>query len=254
MNPKISIAIPAYIKDTSQIIFLENLFDSILEQTFADYEVVVADHSTVHGVEKICEDYSGKMNIVYLKNFYGRGIPTENANCSLKYCSGEYIKILHMDDFFVNPQALEKIVNALDSSDKKWLVNGFNHTYDGISFFDEKIPQYPEHLLLGYNLLGGPSNITIRNDCKLDFDINITLNIDVDYYHRMRMNYGMPFILNDILVTSRIRNDRVSAQISSQQDITIEADGCSWGNIQSEIDYIKNKHNNFFENWEYPNG
>jgi len=141
-NCKISIVIPAYIKDSSQIIFLENAFDSILKQTFTDYEIVLTDHSTIYDIETLCEKYSNKIKILYIKNFYGRGVPTENVNTALKYCSGEYIKILHCDDFFVDNRALEKIVNTLDSTKKKWLVNGFNHTYDGISFLNEKIPQY----------------------------------------------------------------------------------------------------------------
>lgn len=252
-NCKISIVIPAYIKDSSQLIFLENAFDSILRQTFTNYEIVLTDHSTIYDIESLCEKYSNKIKILYIKNFYGRGIPTENANTALKYCSGEYIKILHCDDFFVDNRALEKIVNTLDSTKKKWLVNGFNHTYDGISFFNEKIPQYPDHLLIGNNLLGAPSNVTIRNDSKEDFDVNITMGIDIEWYHRLRMKYGMPYILNDILVTSRIRDDRVSAVTSKQYDIVIDGDGSSWQFIQSELEYIKNKHAEFFENWQYPN-
>lgn len=252
-NCKISIVIPAYIKDSSQIIFLENAFDSILKQTFTDYEIVLTDHSTIYDIETLCEKYSNKIKILYIKNFYGRGVPTENVNTALKYCSGEYIKILHCDDFFIDDQALEKIVNTLDSTKRKWLVNGFNHTYDGISFLNEKIPQYPKHLLVGNNLMGGPSNITIRNDCKIYFDTNITMGIDVEYYHRMRMKFGMPVILNDILVTSRIRYDRVSAETSKFFDVVIEADGSSWQNIKSELEYIENKHADFFENWEYLN-
>lgn len=254
MNPKISVAIPAYIKNSSQIIFLKDALDSILNQTFKDYEVVITDHSIINDIEELCEQYFDKMKIIYLKNFYDRGIPTKNANCTLKYCSGEYIKILHIDDFFVNSKALEKIINNLDSTGKKWLVNGFNHTYNAINFFDERVPKYTEHLLLGNNLMGGPSNVTIRNDCKLYFDTNITMGIDVEYYHRMRMNYGMPLILKDILTTSRIRNDRVSAQSSSQFDIIIETEEGSWNNIQSEVNYLKQKHKTFFETWKYPNG
>ena len=80
------------------------------------------------------------------------------------------------------------------------------------------------------------------------------MGIDVDYYHRMRMKYGMPVILNDILVTSRIRPDRVSAESSKLFDVTVEGDVSSWQNIGSELEYLQNKHATFFENWEYPNG
>lgn len=254
MSPKISIAVPAFIDRSNKIFYLSQLLDSILNQTFEDYEVVISDHSVIDDIEKLCGEYSSKIKIVYLKNFYDRGIVTANANNSLKYCSGEYIKILHCDDFFVNKNALEKIVNCLDNTDKKWLVNGFNHTNDGKIFFNELIPKYPDNLLIGNNLMGGPTNVTIKNEDKEFFDTNIILGIDVEWYHRLRMKYGMPYILNDILTTSRIVDDRVSAKISKKFDIVIESDGCSWNNIQSELDYIQEKHKDFFDSWEYPNG
>jgi hypothetical protein len=79
------------------------------------------------------------------------------------------------------------------------------------------------------------------------------MGIDIEWYHQLRMKYGMPVILNDILTTSRIRDDRVSAQLASQYDIVIEGDGSSWKFIQSELEYLQEKHKDFFENWEYPN-
>jgi glycosyltransferase involved in cell wall biosynthesis len=249
---KVSIAIPAYAKDNNGISYLKDALESIKKQTLEDYEVVISDHSPSNILLEICEEYSKKIKIVYIKNFYGKGIPTFNANYCMDYCSGEYIKILHHDDFFVSEYALEKIVSFLDESGKKWLVNGFNHTYDGKNFFNEKLPQYPNHLLVGNNLLGAPTNITIRNDCKEYFDVNITMGIDHEWYHRLRMKYGMPYILNYILTTSRIRNDRVSAEASKNYDIIIEGDGSSWQFIQSELEYLQKKHTNFFENWEYP--
>jgi len=258
MKPKISIAIPAYIKNSQEIFYLKDLFQSIEKQTFLDYEVVISDHSKINDIASFCDSYSSKFKIKYIKNFYYRDLPhpgTENTNNAMKYCDGEYIKILHQDDFFVNDFALEKIVKCLDDSEKKWLVSGFNHTYDGKNFFWEKIPEYPDNILIGNNLIGAPTNVTIRNDSKIDFDIDprIAMGIDVEWYHRLRMKYGMPFFINDILVTSRIRDDRISANIHREKcDIIVESDGSSWSNIQSELDYIQEKHKEFFENWEYP--
>ena len=78
--------------------------------------------------------------------------------------------------------------------------------------------------------------------------------MDHEWYHRLRMNYGLPAFLNDTLVTSRIRDDRLSAQESSKYDILVEGDDSCWQFIQSELEYLKKKHADFFENWEYPNG
>jgi len=254
---KISIAIPAYAKDSVGVQYLRDSFESIDQQTFRDFEVVVSDHSKIHDLIDLCDEYSTKFDIKYIKNFYGRELAhpgTVNSNTAMDYCSGEYIKILHHDDFFVDDMALEKTVSALDSSGKDWLVCGFNHTRDTINFFDPRTPQYPDHLLVGNNLLGAPTNITLKNESKLYFDSNAMMSMDHEWYHRLRMKYGMPYILDEVLVTSRLRDDRLSAQESSKSDIVIEGDGTAWQFFKSELEYLQEKHADFFENWEYPNG
>jgi len=77
--------------------------------------------------------------------------------------------------------------------------------------------------------------------------------MDHEWYHRLRMKYGLPAFLNDVLVTSRIRDDRLSVQGASNYDIVVEGDDSSWQFISSELEYLQNKHADFFENWEYPN-
>lgn len=252
---KISIAIPLYVKDSVGVEYLRQAFDTIEKQTFKDFEVVISDHSKITDTIDLCEEYCTKFKINYIKNFYGREIPhpgTVNSNVAIENCKGEYIKLLHCDDFFVDNFALEKIVKTLDETKKKWLVCGFNHTTDGINFFNSKKPQYPNHLLVGNNLLGAPTNITVRNDCQVYFDPDAMMSMDHEWYHRLRMEYGLPVFLDDILVTSRMRDDRLSALESSKFDIIVEGDGSSWQFISSELHYLQEKHSEFFNNWKYP--
>jgi glycosyltransferase involved in cell wall biosynthesis len=254
---KISIAIPAYAKDEVGVQYLRDSFESIERQTLRDFEVVVSDHSKINDLADLCDEYSTKFPIKYIKNFYDRGLAhpgTSNSNNAMDYCSGEYIKILHHDDFFVDDKGLEKIVDAMDSSKKEWLVCGFNHTRDCVNFFDPRTPQYPDHLLVGNNLIGAPTNATVRNDCKLYFDPDAMMSMDHEWYHRLRMKYGMPYILDEVIVTSRLRDDRLSAGEASKADIVIEGDGSAWHFFQDELEYLQKKHADFFENWEYPNG
>ena len=249
--PKISIAIPAYVKDETDLSYLKESFDRIVKQSFDDYEVVVADNSSNDLVENLCDEYQDKFSLIYKKNLEHVGM-SANSNVVMDLCKGEYIKILHYDDFLFSPNALNYIVDALNNSDKYWLVNGFNHTYDSINFFDERIPKYTEHLLVGNNLLGCPTNVTIRNKNIEHFDTNVSTSMDHEWYHRLRMKHGMPLILNDILTTSRLHSNSTTSKLHF--DIVIEGDGSSWQFIQSELEYLQEKHIDFFESWEYPNG
>lgn len=248
--PKISIAIPAYVKDETDLSYLKESFDRIAQQSFDDYEVVVADNSSNDLVENLCNEYQDKFSLIYKRNLEHVGM-SANSNVAMDLCNGEYIKILHCDDCFYRDNALESIVNALDNSDRQWLVNGFNHTYNSVNFFDPRIPKYPDHLLVGNNLLGSPSNVTIRNKDIEYFDNNVQTSMDHEWYHRLRMKFGMPLILQNILTTSRQHLNNVTSKLNF--DIVIEGDGSAWQFIQSELEYLQEKHADFFETWEYPN-
>lgn len=244
---KISVAIPAYVNDLLGVQQLKELFDSVKMQTFTDYEIVVSDNSPNNLIEKLCDEYS----VRYEKNLTHIGM-SANSNYVMDMCNGEYIKILHCDDFLYSKNALELIVNAFDSNDNHWLVNGFIHTYDTINFFDSRVPNYPDHLLVGNNLLGSPSNVTIKNKDIEYFDINVSTSMDHEWYHRLRMKYGMPLIVGDTLTVSRQHSNNATSKLTF--DIVIEGDGSSWQFISSELEYLQEKHADFFENWEYPNG
>lgn len=246
--PKISIAIPAYVKNENDLTYLEHSFDKIRNQSFRDYEVIVSDNSDNDLVKNLCKEYESIFSIIYKKNLEYVGM-SANSNVAMNLCNGEYIKILHCDDFLFSPDALEVIVTSMDNSDRYWLVNGFNHSYDGINFFDFRIPIYPDHLLVGNNLLGCPTNVTIRNQKIEYFDTNVQISMDHEWYHRLRMKYGMPLIIENVLTTSRLHSNSTTSKLNF--DIVIEGDGTSWQFIQSELNYIQEKHKDFFENWEY---
>lgn len=246
--PKISIAIPAYVKNENDLTYLEHSFGKIRNQSFQDYEVIVSDNSDNDLVKNLCKEYESIFSIIYKKNLEYVGM-SANSNVAMNLCNGEYIKILHCDDFLFSLDALEVIVTSMDNSDRYWLVNGFNHSYDGINFFDFRIPIYPDHLLVGNNLLGCPTNVTIRNQKIEYFDTNVQISMDHEWYHRLRMKYGMPLIIENVLTTSRLHSSSTTSKLNF--DIVIEGDGTSWQFIQSELNYIQEKHKDFFENWEY---
>lgn len=241
--PKISIAIPAYIKDEKDLQHLKYSFDKIKKQSFQDYEVIVSDNSSNDLVENLCEEYKNSFSLIYKKNLDHIGM-SANSNVAMDLCNGEYIKILHCDDFLFSTDALETIITFMDNSDEYWLVNGFNHSYDGINFFDYRIPKYTDHLLIGNNLLGSPTNVTIRNQNIEYFDTNVQISMDHEWYHRLRVKYGMPLIIENVLTTSRLHNNNTTSKLNF--DIVIEGDGASWQFIQSELDYIQKKHRDFF--------
>ncbi len=106
----ISICIPAY-KRTE---FLKRLLDSITGQIFRDFEVIVTDDSPDMTVKALCETYKGQLQLRYFRNAQALGSP-ENWNEAIRRSEGQWIKIMHDDDWFVNDEySLGHFAAAID--------------------------------------------------------------------------------------------------------------------------------------------
>lgn len=155
MDMRISVAIPYYSKMDNAHFFLDRAVQSVKNQTFKDYEIVITE--------------DGKM--------------AENTNSAIRKSKGDLIKILYMDDCFAHENALQEIA---DNFRGEWLITGSdNNPY----------PYYTEDIHLGNNKLGSPSALTIRNGLNMYFDENLTWLLDCDLYKRLYDKYGSPIIL-----------------------------------------------------------
>jgi glycosyltransferase involved in cell wall biosynthesis len=237
---KISIAIPTYEMKGLGAQYLQELFDSIIRQTYKNVEVVVSDHSQNNEILDVCNKYSQSFPLVYVRNFYDRGNGPANTNISLQHCSGDLIKIMFSDDLFTDDRALEKINERFEESDCKWVVTGFSHTSDGKNFYRPMVPRWSEHLLEGQNFMGGPSICTVRKDSLEYFDPICKMLMDTEFYHRMRYYHGMPSIIEDICVCSREGDYRISSNL--ELDIICEHPDGSWQANSKELEYVTEKH------------
>ena len=246
---KLSIAIPCYEMKGKGSEYLKECFDSISEQTFTDFEVIVSDHSSDDILEKLCSQYDN-FNIKYYKNSENKGNGPYNTNHALEHCAGEIVKIIFQDDLFFNDQAFQIIVDSL--SESKWSLCAFNHTSDGKRFTRPMVPKWTTYMLEGDNLLGGPTNFACKREYLEEFDDNLKLCMDTEFYHRMRYKHGFPYIIEDVLVSHREHNNRISQNLN--YDITIQTESKSWSMIQSELDYIQTKHKQFcdMDDRKYP--
>ena len=86
----------------------------------------------------------------------------------------------------------------------------------------------------------------------MNMDESMKLLIDTELYHRMRIEHGMPEIISDILIANREHDNRVSSN-GVEYDLILQAkDGKRWLVNKKELQYIHEKHKNFFEMKKYP--
>lgn len=108
-TPKISIGLPVYNAER----FLRSALDSVLSQTFADFELIISDNASTDGTPVILEEYALKDGRIKLfRNERNLGA-AENFNSVFRLASAEYFKWIAYDDM-CGPEFLERCVEVLD--------------------------------------------------------------------------------------------------------------------------------------------
>ena len=203
---KISICCPVYtMKDKTAERFLVEYFSHLMYQTFKDFDVVISDQSDGDNLKTICDTFSHVLDIKYIKNTSNKKNAANNVNNAVKYATGEIIKLLYMDDFFVDQSALQKIADAFDNNPHgKWFISGFTHSNEyRTEFFDTRFPWYENKYVNGDNTTGNPSNYAVRNNCALEMDDDLLWIVDGEYFYRSYYYHGDPIKLDDVLVCFR---------------------------------------------------
>lgn len=163
---RISVCVPTHDMKNGGY-FLRRLQNSLINQTFRDYELIVTT--------------DGKM--------------AENTNSAIKKAKGDIIKILFTDDYLYSPDALKHIDEQFTGG---WMASGCVHTFDGDNVFNAHFPSYTEDIRKGVNTIGSPSVIAFANDDPLLFDENLSWLLDCDLYVRLYERYGPPTIIDSL--------------------------------------------------------
>lgn len=246
---RISLAIPCHDRGENGPLWLDELFQSIKSQTFQDIDIVISDQSENDLIMNKCKEWSQTFEFTYLR--YQGSTPCENINTALENCTGDITKIMFSDDVFVKNTALEIVVQTLD--DYKWMFTGYCETNDGKTLNSLKSPEWTKETVVGRNLLSSPSGVAFKSGCGVEFDANLKLLLDVDFYHRMRIDNGMPALISEVCYANRNHGNRVSSQSTSQYDCVIEHSDGNWMMNRFEYEYITEKYKEFFANgMRYP--
>jgi glycosyltransferase involved in cell wall biosynthesis len=193
-EPLISVCIPAY----NQTALLRKTLDSLVIQTFKNFETIVSDDSTDNAVELLVNEYSQKLGIRYYKNEVPLGSPA-NWNRCLDLCKGTWIKMLHHDDWLAAKDALQKF--AFHTSRDPDLIfcdtEIANHT-SGTSSFNKPGRQFIQLLeedpsvLFNNNRIGAPSVVMFKRS-QARFDTRLKYLVDVEFYWRL-LSYRKKFV------------------------------------------------------------
>ena len=94
IKPKLSIGIPVYNGEK----FIKKCLDSLLHQTFSDFEIIISDDASTDLTFKICEEYKKQdKRILFFKQKYNTRM-VANFNFVLQQAKGEYFMWASQDD------------------------------------------------------------------------------------------------------------------------------------------------------------
>jgi glycosyltransferase involved in cell wall biosynthesis len=116
--PQISIIIPVYKVEE----YLRQCLDSVLAQTFSDYECILVDDGSPDNCPAICDEYAEKdfrFKVIHKKN----GGLSDARNEGIKTAKGEYIVLLDSDDLFADKKALEYIRKIMETTKADVIYN-----------------------------------------------------------------------------------------------------------------------------------
>ena len=107
--PKVSVIVPVYKVES----FLRCCVDSVLSQTFWDFELILVDDGSPDSCGIICDEYAARDSRVRVVHKQNGGV-SEARNTGLNLAGGEYISFLDSDDY-MQPELLQTVVETMDT-------------------------------------------------------------------------------------------------------------------------------------------
>jgi len=127
-SPKVSIGVPVYNGER----YLRAALDSLLDQTFTDFEIVISDNCSTDSTAAICAEYAARdPRVRYLRTAENQGA-VENFNRLVGFARGKYFKWAAHDDA-IAPTYLERCVPLLESDPSVVMAHSLTQLIDQFS-------------------------------------------------------------------------------------------------------------------------
>lgn len=220
-NDFISVVIPTY----NRVTFLKDAIDSVLAQTFLDFELIVVDDGSTDDTPKLLSSYNNKVRVITQTN---QG-PSAARNRGIETAKGEWIAFLDSDDVW-KPDKLKKQVQFItDNPDTKicqteevWIRSGKRvnpkkkHEMHSGWIYEKCLPL----------CIVSPSSVMIHQDVfeRIGlFDETMLACEDYDLWLRLTPHYPVFLVREQLIVKQGGHDDQQSRTIESLDCLRIKA-------------------------------
>lgn len=237
-NFLISIVIPVYNAEK----YLEQCLNSIKNQTYKNFEVILVNDGSIDNSESICKEFveSDTRFRYYLK---ANGGASSARNFGLDNVTGEYITFIDADDW-VDENHLEVLINNIKENNSDMAVSSIKK-FDNVSRFKFRVYSNKEKYLLNYNKLNReeflvilPKLIHASNSYKIAvsklfkkellsdvrFDESIVYGEDLEFFFKIYNNISSISYVDEVSYIYRLYDESTSSkfgQLYMKQELGI---------------------------------
>lgn len=177
---KISIIVPIYNIEE----YIEKCIDSVISQTYKDWELILVNDGSTDNSEKICEEYALKDSRIKVIHKENGGLPSARK-AGLEIAKGDFIFHLDGDDF-IPENTLEILINKQKECDADIVIGDFQ-------------------------VVRGEQYCEIFNDYKFSFLNNIE-------YTKQLLNVGAFFVWGKLIRANINKNIEIPLDIQYTED------------------------------------
>ncbi len=219
-QPLVSVIMPTYNHDR----FIGDAIDSVLNQTYKNFELIIIDNYSKDDTEKIVASYKDD-RVKYLK-FKNNGVIAASRNYGIKHSRGEYIAFLDSDDMWL-PEKLEKQIKVFqDSNETSMLYTRFK-TIEGDIISNKIFPKNGKYKSgnifksLYRRSFIACSSVMVRRRVLgqvglFDTDPNLIAIEDTDLWLRIALKYIIKCTDDLPLLIYRMQSQRISQGIEQK--------------------------------------
>lgn len=120
---KVSFILPIYNVEK----YLSECVESILAQTYSDFEILLVDDGSPDNCPVLCDEWAKKDSRIKALHKPNGGL-SDARNYGLEHAQGDYVVFVDSDDFWVNKECLQRLMNVVDAHPECDFI-GFNCSY-----------------------------------------------------------------------------------------------------------------------------
>ena len=243
-QPKVSVLIPTY----NYAHYLDETIQSVLDQSFQDFELVIVDNHSTDNTEELVKKYLADTRISYYKNPKNLGL-VGNWNQCLLYAKGDYIKYLCADDK-LHPEMLAKYVSVMEQYPNVSLITCDKQLFDGQPWLVELPLQHLHggkeviyHTFNSKSWIGEPTSVMFRKSNLYlgNFLPGYILHVDWEFWNR-HLTVGDCYIIPEPLAYVRAhasQNTRTAISKACFEEYTMAKLLYGYKGFDNEVDRRK---------------